>query len=521
MPMLLVVVAFVIGLLVHQYTILHSQNTIALLIIAACTVVACSLLQSSVKSNLIRGVLALFCVFLLGLLRSGIQGESSNNIRFPESPVVLNLVVSDTPQQKDYGVLFSGIVADGSSAFDTKTIRCCLKDAEFLPKVGQTIRVKGRLKPITNKSKGNFNYELWAKSRGITAQMYVDSDDVSLADSKLQTLGAWNRFSVKSKMLRERLLIQFQGEMRKDRVGASTDNYEEAVICAMAFGERTGIGDDMREMFAETGASHLLALSGMHLGILYVLLSIIIVRRRWQFVGQFILIMTIWTYVVLVGMPLSVVRAAIMLTIYSLSTIAGRNKMSVNALCVAALLILLVNPHALWDVGFQMSFMAMIGIFVFFAPIYYIIGAEYLQCHWLIGRLWAMVCVSVAAQITTMPLSVYYFGRMTMMFLLTNFVAIPLVTVLLYAVFLSMIFWFVPCLRGLLVKLTLVASSLFVSGIGMLAKLDFMSINNISINWIQLMLIYMVLICLTVMVVFFVHLRRYTKYREQMTNRFD
>ena len=147
---------------------------------------------------------------------------------------------------------------------------------------------------------------------------------------------------------------------RLETAGLSDDQY--AVVSAMALGDKSALTKELRETYSKTGASHILALSGLHLGIIYALLSMLVVGRRWQMITQVAIILSIWAFVFLVGMSASVVRSAVMLTVYALLAIGHRHKMSVNTLAFTAIVMLLVTPKALFDVGFQMSFMAVFSI---------------------------------------------------------------------------------------------------------------------------------------------------------------
>ena len=217
---------------------------------------------------------------------------------------------------------------------------------------------------------------------------------------------------------------------RLETAGLSDDQY--AVVAAMALGDKSSLTRDLKETYSMTGASHILALSGLHLGIIYALLSLLVVGRRWQMITQVAIILSIWAFVFLTGMSTSVVRSAIMLTVYALLAIGHRQKMSVNTLAFTAIVMLLVSPQALYDVGFQMSFMAVFSILLFTPLFYRPFSAEYLMTHRIIRWLWGMVAVSIAAQIGVAPLIAYYFGRFSCFFLLTNFIVIPATTLILY-----------------------------------------------------------------------------------------
>lgn len=217
---------------------------------------------------------------------------------------------------------------------------------------------------------------------------------------------------------------------RLETAGLSDDRY--AVVAAMALGDRSALTKELKETYSKTGASHVLALSGLHLGIIYALLSMLVVGRRWQMIRQVAIILSIWAFVFLVGMSASVVRSAVMLTVYALLALGHRQKMSINTLAFTAIVMLLITPKALFDVGFQMSFMAVFSILLFVPLFYRPFSAEYLMTHRAISWLWGMMAVSIAAQIGVAPLIAYYFGRFSCYFLLTNFIVIPAATLILY-----------------------------------------------------------------------------------------
>ena len=217
---------------------------------------------------------------------------------------------------------------------------------------------------------------------------------------------------------------------RLESSGLSDDQY--AIVAAMALGDKSALTHELKDTYSKTGASHILALSGLHLGIIYALLSILVVGRRWQMITQVAIILSIWAFVFLVGMSASVARSAVMLTVYALLALGHRRKMSVNTLAFTAIIMLLISPQALFDVGFQLSFMAVFCILLFVPLFYRPFSAEYLMTHRIVSWLWGMVAVSVAAQIGVAPLIAYYFGRFSCYFLLTNFIVIPAATAILY-----------------------------------------------------------------------------------------
>ena len=243
-----------------------------------------------------------------------------------------------------------------------------------------------------------------------------------------------------------------------DRLSESgLDGSVYAVVAAMTLGDKSQLTKELRDTYAVSGASHILALSGLHLGIIYTLLSLLLSRRRWQVISQVVIIVCIWLFVFLVGMSASVVRSAVMITVYALLSLGHRDKMSVNTLAFAAIVMLLFNPKSLFDVGFQLSFMAVLAILLFYPLFESVWSQQFLFGHRLFRWLWTTLAVSCAAQIGVAPLIAYYFGRFSCYFLLTNLVVVPAATLILY---LSLLVLLIPSLAYLLIYIVDVRNQL-------------------------------------------------------------
>ena len=248
----------------------------------------------------------------------------------------------------------------------------------------------------------------------------------------------WNNIShlqrlrIKALMLREHLL---------KRLHVNNDDDEaQALIAAMVLGDKSALTPELRNRYAVTGASHVLALSGLHLSIIYLLLTRLTMGRRRSWLTMGLVLLAIWGYALLTGLPTSLVRAATMITVYSLFSLGGRHHASLNVLCFTAIIMLLADSSALFDVGFQLSFMAMLGILLFTPLIDSWFSARWRMEHRIAGWLLSLITVSVAAQMGTAPLIAYYFGRFSTWFLVTNLLVIPLVTFILYTAIIALVF---------------------------------------------------------------------------------
>ena len=268
--------------------------------------------------------------------------------------------------------------------------------------------------------------------------------------------------------------------------GVDGDAY--AVVAAMALGDKSALTHELRDTYSVSGASHVLALSGLHLGIIYCMLWLLLPHRRWPAVSQTIILIVMWLYVLLVGMPVSVVRSAVMLTVYGLLSISHRNKMSVNALAFTAIVMLMWNPEWLFDIGFQLSFMAVLAILLFVPVFEDVFSAKYLQEHRLVRYVWGLVAVSVSAQIGVAPLLAYYFGRLSTYFLLTNFIVLPAayiilgfsLIVLLFPSLAYILLYIVDTLNAVLFRITAIPGS---------------SIDGFHPNVLKVVLTYVIIFC--------------------------
>ena len=272
-----------------------------------------------------------------------------------------------------------------------------------------------------------------------------------------------------------------------DRLSESgVDGSVYAVVAAMALGDKSQLTRELKDTYAVSGASHILALSGLHLGILYTLLSLLLSRRRWQVLSQVVIIVCIWLFVFLVGMSASVVRSAVMFTVYALLSLGHRDKMSVNTLAFAAIVMLLLNPKSLFDAGFQMSFMAVLAILLFYPLFESVWSQPFLFDHRIFKWLWTMLAVSCAAQIGVAPLIAYYFGRFSNYFLLTNLVVVPAATLILY---LSLLVLLIPSLAYLLIYIVEALNHL----LSWIATLPGASIEGLHPTLLQVWMTYVII----------------------------
>lgn len=221
------------------------------------------------------------------------------------------------------------------------------------------------------------------------------------------------------------------------------DSY--SLASALILGDKSDLDSELKSAFTDSGTMHVLAVSGLHVGVVYMILLYFLKyffsTAPWARICRSILILSgLWFFVFLVGAPTSAWRAALMFSFFETGRLMSKSYYPVNTLSCAAFIMLLLDPYTLFDVGFQLSFLAVLGIVTCQRPI---------QNRWHIEsslgfRIWQMISLSLAAQIFTFPLTIYYFHQFPIYFWLSGILAVPLAFFILTTGILFLIFSWVP-----------------------------------------------------------------------------
>ena len=312
---------------------------------------------------------------------------------------------------------------------------------------------------------------------------------VCIRDSQFISRDSWhqggNGFSHLSNIQRLRLrALQWRSTLVQRIISPDDDSDAQAVLAAMVLGDKSALSKELRTTYSATGASHILALSGLHLGIIYLLLTRLTLGRRRLWLTQVPVVLGIWAFALITGLSTSVVRAAMMISLYAVFSLGGRRQSPLGVLSFTAIIMLLFNSDSLYDIGFQLSFMAMLGILVFVPLFERMVSIRWLMEHRVVKWLMAMMTMSVAAQLTTAPLVAYHFGRFSTYFLLTNLLAIPIATLILYVAVATLI---VPAVAGVLGWLAGVLNAV----LGWVSGLPLASIEGLHPSLLQVAMMYL------------------------------
>lgn len=286
-------------------------------------------------------------------------------------------------------------------------------DSLRLLRYGDRILVKGIPQVIDAPANpGAFDQHQYWATQQIFHQQYLRADQWELLGH--HSAGGIARFTYHLRERSKELLTT-----------AIKDGEARGIALALVLGVKDQLDERVREAYGRAGAMHVLAVSGLHIGIVYGVIAFLLMplrRIRWgRSLHALLCILVLWLFALVAGGSVSVMRAATMFTCVIVADATQRRANIFNTLALSAFLLLLINPYYLLSVGFQLSYLAVLGIVYLQPRIYRLFTSRY----WLVDKLWALTAVSVAAQIATLPISLYYFHQFPTYFWLANIVVIP------------------------------------------------------------------------------------------------
>ncbi|MCO5240075.1 MAG: ComEC family competence protein [Chitinophagaceae bacterium] len=378
----------------------------------------------------------------------------------------------------------------GDSLFQTKgsIIMYIEKDSSLKARLGygSTLVFKKELQPVRNPGNpGTFDYKRYCLFNGITHQVYLKGEEFTL--NPVQTRSVYARLLQRSRNdLLKILKIYIPGKQ------------EAGVAEALLIGYRDDLEGELLQAYANTGVIHVIAISGMHLAMIYGLLIVLLKplqrkpRTRW--ISGLVVLSVLWLFTLLSGAGASILRSAVMFSFIVVGESMHRKVSVYHTLSASAFFLLCWNPFFLWDVGFQLSYAAVLSIVVFLRPVSRWVHTR----HVMVNRVWNLVSVTLAAQILTTPLSVFHFHQVPNLFLISNLVIVPLSGFILYGeILLCLLSWLpvVAALAGKILSLLLRAMNDFIRFVN---DIPFAVTDHIFISAFQTGLMYILIVAVAI-----------------------
>lgn len=285
---------------------------------------------------------------------------------------------------------------------------------------------------INSGNPGGFDYKTYSLFRGITHQVFLQKGEFEVLQA--HSPGLLQQLILQS---RKRVL----GILQEFIPGQNEAGLAEALL----IGYKDDLDPELVKSYSNTGVVHIIAISGLHLGLIYWLLNLLLKPmagkqhiKKWM--PPLLIITGLWSFSFLAGAQPSVLRSALMFSFIVLGESLGRKTYIINSLAASAFVLLCINPYWLWDIGFQLSYAAVLSIVIFMRPVY----------NWfyfpnrIVDMIWKMNAVTLAAQVLTLPLCIYHFHQFPVYFLLSNFIAVPLSSAILLAEIFLCLVSFIP-----------------------------------------------------------------------------
>lgn len=409
--------------------------------------------------------------------------------------VVIENPFTHPPDKTVLFVRCQRIIKDKSYIPVTGNIRLVIpSDLSF--QYGDFIRFHSALKKIQSfQNPGGFDYERYMKLQGIYATGFVANSSQIVLLRKNAASG-W-RLKLESFRL---YLTQI--------IYKNAPSPQREIIEAMTIGNQNEIPADVRENFNKTGTAHILSISGLHIGIVattafffiflilksseYLMLRFNIIKLASA--GAFIIILM---YTLIAGMGVTVVRSSLMALIFLSALLLGKQKDIYNVLALAGLIILLVSPEAIFDISFQLSFMAVLGI-IYLVPRFSdtsfpFIASWPIPLQKIVKQIYLSIIVCVAATIGTMPLIVFYFNRISAITIIANLIIVPLLGTIALALSMPFILgaFISPAIAGFFIKLSSFFVQISVDIIDKMAALSWSSFTFTKPNIAEIFVFYL------------------------------
>ena len=333
-----------------------------------------------------------------------------------------------------------------------------------------------------------FDYKDYLYKKGVTHQVYLKSDawiDIGYNDSNpIYRFSYW---------MRDFLLETMQ------KLGVQGEEY--SVAAAILLGYDDSLPQELRQKYVAAGAMHILCVSGLHVGVIFMVFSYMLAflddRKKWQYVMKnCVLFVLIWFYALIAGLAPSILRATIMLSFVIVGNMINRKGVLLNSLAASAFILLCVNPANLFDVGFQLSYVAVIGIVVLQVPISKVIYSKYK----IVNKIWEITSVTIAAQIATAPFTIYYFHQFPIYFWLSNLFMTPISSVVIMGGMIMLLIFFIPYVNIAVAWIVYKMIYIMNFGVSWIESLPYSIIKGLYVNDIQFVVLLITLLLLLLLI---------------------
>lgn len=482
LPLFRLIIPFVIGIIVSDFV--YFEKLLIVNFIALSFLIIVRKKRISYRYRWVFGVIAYFFFFGMGVWLNpnslDLQKENFFIHQMSDENILLVEIIEEPSIKPNSYKTVADVLSVNEKPSCGKILLYLNKDLKNISYGSRFMIVKRPQKVALPSNPYQFNYSSFLYHRNISHQMYLSKDDIMV----LPDVGG-NRYIKKIISVRKNLLAT---------IGASDMTEDGKVISsALLLGYKSEMNSDLKRSFSRSGVIHVLAVSGLHVGILYLLLNSVLgfMSRQTLLKGikLMIILFSLWLYAFLTNLSPSVLRAATLFSFVAIGTALDRNTNIYNTLSASAFLLLIINPHYIYELGFQLSYLAVLGIVSIYPKIYSILSFKF----FLWDKIWQLICVSLAAQLVTFPLVIYYFHQFPNYFLLSNLLVVPLIPIIIYSGIGFLLFKALPFLSEAFLSASNFLIELLVHSVRFIESLPNSSSDFLWINSFQVFLIYSII----------------------------
>ena len=344
---------------------------------------------------------------------------------------------------------------------------------------GDTLLVPNLWEPVQNP--GNpfeFNYSLYCSRNNIHYAQYIAANDIMVKGA-----------SVKADLSFTEAAHNWCMQVLQQYVA---DRQALGLVQSMLIGDEVNLDSDLRDAFSETGIVHVIAISGGNIAVVFFMVLVLLRwlrHKKYLWLKYALALPLVWFYVLMAGSSPSAVRAALMFSLLALGFMLQRrlSTNSLNHLFATAFILLLAQPMWLFAIGFQLSFVAVLSLILFYRHIY----RCYVPANRVARALWSVIAASLSAEILVFPLVIYYFHTFPLLFIVSNVLAYLLMGLVLVLGISVIAFSFIPALAKLIATAVSAVVTLFTTLIGVLRRLEPSSFQTLRLTGAELFLVYL------------------------------
>ena len=474
-PLITITISFAIGIIAAYY-LQWSFTTLLFSFLIILGVFGFQFWKSNkvLLQNVAFGITTYLLAFYLGMITFYVHSDVNSNIHytkksFEETNAVRAMVTATLKPNEKYNKYFISLSHFNDSIASGKLLLYVPKTNRKTLHTGDEIWLNAAIYPVPKAfNPYQFDYSKYLEKQNVFHQIYTKENQIKFIQTH-------KTFSYYIENLRSNLSQSFEIHHFEPKT--------KAIIDALILGQRSELDPETISNYSNAGVIHILAISGLHISIIYFFIIFLLKplkRVRFGAEIQLLLVLFIlWLFALLTGLPASVTRAVTLFSFISIGNYFNQSKAIYNAIAISAFLILLVKPNAIFDIGFQLSYAAVLSI-VLFQPFY---KKFYFSENKIAIYFTDIILVSLAAQIGVLPLSLYYFNQLPLLFLMANLVIIPLSSLVLIAGIVILPFNFIlPTLATFLGKILEFSIQLMNNYIHWIAQFKSGIITNISFS---------------------------------------